>query len=77
MRAYNLWEALTAAIREKLGNDPVDRRQLLTLHDSFREVLESAVSPDNAVSDMNHRAQLASTFEEVYQHIYAASHLAR
>lgn len=72
-RAYNLQEALTIAIREEVGDDPVDRMRLITLRDSFRKTLENAASPDNTVTDMDYRAQLAAAFEAVYQQIFAAS----
>jgi hypothetical protein len=72
-QAEKLRDAFTAAIREEVGEDPVDRRQLVTLHASFRKTLENAASPDSTVTDMNYRAQLAAAFDAAYQRIYAAS----
>lgn len=72
-RAYNLQRALTAAIREDVGEDPVERARLVALRASFEKTLQTVVSPDNTVSDIDHRAQLAAAFEAVYQRLYAAS----
>lgn len=76
-RAYDLQEALTIALREEVGDDPVDRPRLMALRDSFRKTLENAVSPDNTVTDMDYRAQLAAAFEAVYQRLYDASRVSR
>jgi hypothetical protein len=72
-QAEKLRDAFTAAIREEVGEDPVDRCQLVALHTSFRRILENAASADSTVTDMNYRAQLAAAFDAAYQRIYAAS----
>jgi hypothetical protein len=72
-QAGKLRDAFTIAIREEVGEDPVDRRQLVALHKSFRDTLENATSADSTVTDMNYRAQLAAAFDAAYHRIYAAS----
>jgi hypothetical protein len=72
-RAEQLLDAFTIAIREEVGEDPVDRRQLVALRASFRRTLENAAPPENTVTDMSYRAQLAVAFDAAYQRIYAAS----
>ena len=76
-RAAQLLDAFTSAIREEVGDDPVDRHQLMALRESFRRTLENAASPENMVTDMNYRAQLAVAFDAAYQRIYAASRVSR
>lgn len=76
-QADKLREAFMTAIREEVGEDPVDLQQLEALHASFRKTLENAVSPENTVTDLNYRAQLAAAFEAAYHRIYAASRVSR
>ncbi|MBC9209551.1 hypothetical protein IBL26_22095 [Roseomonas aerophila] len=65
--------ALTQAIREHLGPDPVDLAALDQLRASFVRTLETAQSQDEAISDMRYRALLAAEFDRIYQELLQAS----
>jgi hypothetical protein len=72
-RAYAMRSALTQAIREQLGPDPVDPEALAQLRASFVRTLETTKSQDDAVSDMRYRALLAAEFDRIYQQLLQAS----
>jgi hypothetical protein len=72
-RTSAMRSALTQAIREQLGPDPVDPQALAQLRESFVRTLETAQSPDQAVTDMRYRAMLAAEFDSIYQKLLQAS----
>jgi hypothetical protein len=72
-RAFAMRNALTQALREHLGPDPVDPAALVQLRASFTRTLETAQSPDDAVSDLRYRALLAAEFDRIYQELLQAS----
>jgi hypothetical protein len=71
-RAYAMRSALTQAIREQLGPDPVAPEALAQLRESFVRILETAQSQDEAVSDMRYRALLAAEFDRIYHELLQA-----
>jgi hypothetical protein len=64
--------ALLTAVREQLGEDPIQRSVLVTHFLSLRRVLENAPSPDQGIiSDVKYRALLSAQIETLFAELYA------